>query len=155
MFVLLTVVLVILSLIISSSTSLKFFTNVVRHPGLKSESESNSPTSTESKLSCELRSSSYNARNSSCASLISFFSYNKNKNNSHFSNINNYLAFLICPISLVSYYNKSNQLFLLSKSVQLVQLLTDKQFVCLLFEILWHICVRPFESNEKKEIYFS
>lgn len=152
MFVLLTVVRVILSLIISSSTSLKFFTNVVRHPGLKSESECNSSTSTESKLSCELRSSSYNARNSSCASLISFFSYNKNKNNSHFSN---YLAFLICPISLVSYYNKSNQLFLLSKSVQLVQLLTDKQFVCLLFEILWHICVRPFESNEKKEIYFS
>lgn len=100
MFVLPTVVLVILSLIISSSTSLKFFTNVVRHPGLKSVSESNSPTSTESKLSCELRSSSYNARSSSCASLISFFSYNKNKNNSHFSNINNYLAFLYVPLAL-------------------------------------------------------
>lgn len=34
--------------------------------------------------------------------------------------------------------------------MQLVQLLTDQQFVCLLFEILWYICERPFESNDKK-----
>lgn len=71
---LLTVVLVLLSLIISSKTSLKLFTKVVRHPGLKSELGFSSSTSTESKLSWELRSSSYNARNSSCASFISFFS---------------------------------------------------------------------------------
>ena len=69
----LTIVLVSLSLIMSSKTSLKLFTKVVRQPGLKSELGSNSSTSTESKLSWELRSSSYNVRNSSCASLISFF----------------------------------------------------------------------------------
>lgn len=78
----LTVVLVLLSLTISSKTSLKFFTNVVRQPGLKSELGSRSSISTESELAWELRSSSYNARNSSCASQISFFSW-KEKDENH------------------------------------------------------------------------